>query len=71
MKQTTPVSYTVLKDELDGVLSRLQSEDLDIDEAVQLYKRGNELIAEVGTYLKSAQNIVKKLQTGFEKTSQE
>jgi exodeoxyribonuclease VII small subunit len=58
-------SYRELKDELDEVLSNLQREDLDIDEALKLYKRGQELIKDLEEYLKSAENTVKEIKAKF------
>ena len=71
MKQTKPPQYTELRDELDTVLARLQSDDLDIDEAVKLYARGTELVGRLQAHLKSAENVITKLKADFEKAPKE
>lgn len=55
------VSYNHLKSELDQVIIRLQSDDLDVEEALELYNRGQGLIKQLETYLKQAENTVKEL----------
>jgi exodeoxyribonuclease VII small subunit len=63
-KSETP-SYQAMKDELDDVIAQLQTEDLDIDKAVVLYERGQQLTAELQAYLKKAQNRVKVLKPRY------
>jgi exodeoxyribonuclease VII small subunit len=58
--------YRSLKAELDEVMFKLQQDDLDVDEALELYKRGLELVEGVEKYLKSAETKVKKLKAQFE-----
>jgi len=58
-------SYASLKAELDQVLAELQREDLDVDTALKNYHRGLELVQELQTYLKTAENKVTKLQAKF------
>jgi exodeoxyribonuclease VII small subunit len=58
-------SYQSLSVELDDIMSRLQREDIDVDEAVQLYSRGMEVVRELQTYLKSAKNKVEKIKLKF------
>ena len=60
-------TYLELNTELDGILSRLQSGNLDIDEAVQCYERGTELVKQLEAYLKQAENKITKLKASFEK----
>ncbi len=54
-------NYKTLSGELDDVLLRMQSEDVDIDEALELYKRGQGLIAELEKYLSTAKNEIQKI----------
>jgi exodeoxyribonuclease VII small subunit len=56
-------SYQILNNELDEVLAKLQSGELDIDEATKAYEHGMEIVKELETYLKSAENTVRKLTT--------
>ncbi len=61
-KQAKP-SYEQLKTELDTILAQLQREDLDVDTALQSYKRGLELVQLLETHLKNAENQVVELKT--------
>lgn len=54
-------SYKELQSELDEVLSELQSAELDIDKALDLYKQGQKLVESLEKYLKTAKNEVKRL----------
>lgn len=65
-KTTTP-NYQVLKDELESVMTKLQAEDLDVDEALSLYERGLELVKQLDNYLKTAENTVHELKARFDK----
>lgn len=58
--------YRVLSAELDDVLARLQSAELDVDEAVRAYERGMEIAKELEAYLKDAENKVKKVKADWE-----
>ncbi len=57
-------SFVELRNELDSVMNHLQEENLDIDEAIKLYKRGQELVAELSKYIKEAKNEISKLKKG-------
>jgi exodeoxyribonuclease VII small subunit len=59
------VDYRKLSDELDKILGQIQSADLDIDEAVKHYERGLEIVKQLETYLKTAENKVTKVQAKF------
>ncbi|HET9098190.1 MAG TPA: exodeoxyribonuclease VII small subunit [Candidatus Saccharimonadales bacterium] len=61
----TKESYRSLKHELDEVMDRLQQEDIDLDEALALYERGNKLILKLEEYLQSAENSIKKIKAQF------
>jgi exodeoxyribonuclease VII small subunit len=64
---TKKTDYAALQRELDEILSRLQSDDVDIDVAVGAYERGMEIVKELEVYLAVAENKVTKLQARFEK----
>jgi exodeoxyribonuclease VII small subunit len=53
--------YKSLNAELDEILVQLQAENLDVDQAVELYERGIEITKELETYLKEAENKVEKI----------
>lgn len=52
--------------ELDEILTKLQSNDLDVDEAIKLYERGMEVAKEIEKYLKEAENKITKIKTRWQ-----
>ena len=58
-------SYQSLKAELDSILAELQDENIDVDQTVQKYKRGLELIKQLETQLQDAENTITQLQAKF------
>ena len=50
--------YKVLMQELQELLVDMQTEELDVDAAINKYKRGQELIAQLKKYLKTAENQI-------------
>jgi exodeoxyribonuclease VII small subunit len=60
-KSDNKPTYQSLKAELDAILAQLQREDLDVDTALQAYKRGLELVSQLETHLKNAENRVVEL----------
>ncbi len=64
MTKATP-NYQELNDELEAVIAALQHEDLGVDEALQHYQRGLELIKQLEIYLTNAENTVRELQAKF------
>ncbi len=61
------IDYKTLSTELDTIMDKLQSSDVDIDDAVRLYERGMTIVKQLETYLKTAENKVTKLKASFEK----
>jgi exodeoxyribonuclease VII small subunit len=59
------LNYRDLKDELDQVMQQLQDSELDVDQALVLYQRGQEIIKQLDAYLKTAENTIKKLKSNF------
>ena len=57
----TKKSYKQLQAELDEILAKLQSSDLDIDDALDLYKQGQSLLSALEDYLQNAKNEITKL----------
>lgn len=58
--------YKKLSEELDEVLAKLQSADLDVDEAVAAYERGMAIAKQLETYLKQAENKVTKIKADWQ-----
>ena len=46
--------------ELTQLLADVQSPDIDVDEALEKYERGHELITELTKYLETAENTITK-----------
>lgn len=66
MPQKAPVkSYAQLKAALDEVLDKLQSTELDVDEALKQYQQGLELVKQIETYLDTVGNSVVELKAKF------
>ncbi len=65
MSQKAPTNYRKLNDELDIIINKLQTADLDIDESIKLYEKGMKIVEELEKYLKTAQNKVTKIKKNF------
>lgn len=61
-----PFNYQIARDELDTILLRLQQEDLDIEVATDHFKRGQQLIADLESYLNEAENRIIELKGQFD-----
>jgi len=59
------INYQKLQTELDEIMGRLQSEDIDVDEALKHYERGLVIVKELEEYLAGAENRVRELKTKF------
>jgi len=57
----TKKSYQELQEELEGVLEKLQSETVDLDEAIEFHKKGTAIIKEMQRKLDRAEIKIKKL----------
>ncbi len=64
---TKKPGYEELRRELDTILDDLQSGSLDIDQALEKYKRGLELVKQLEKYLDTAENTVRELKARFDK----
>lgn len=58
---TKVVDYQKLNQELETLLVDLESGNGDIDKAIKQYQRGMEIVKELETYLKTAENKVQKV----------
>jgi exodeoxyribonuclease VII small subunit len=59
-KKTEDFDYRSKAAELEKLLGTLQDPDIQIDEATKLHAEGLKLITELETYLKQAENEVRK-----------
>jgi len=67
MVQNKVKNYQVIKEGLDDVLLKLRDENVDVDEAIDLYKKGQGLIIEMENYLKTAKNEIKEIKKTYKK----
>jgi len=58
---TKQLDYQKLSQELETVLATLQQPDVQVDEAVRLYKQGLKLASQLEAHLKHATNEIQKL----------
>lgn len=68
---STKRSYKELSAELAELLARLEQGDMDIEEAVQCYERGLEIVKQLEGYLKRAENTVTELKALLDTTDKE
>jgi exodeoxyribonuclease VII small subunit len=61
LNMTNEKSYRDLNNELEAIIDKLQSSDLDVDEIIQYYKKGISLINDLEKYLNTAQNKIVKI----------
>lgn len=54
-------SYRELQEKLDEVLAEMQSAELDIDRASELFGKGQKLLTELENYLQTAKNEIIQL----------
>jgi exodeoxyribonuclease VII small subunit len=64
------INYKILSSELDEVLVKLQDTATNLDNAIELYKRGQAIVKELETYLSQAENVIRKLSSDKPKTNQ-
>jgi exodeoxyribonuclease VII small subunit len=50
--------YKTMMQELQELLADMQDAELDVDAALERYERGQELIAKLNIYLKTAENKI-------------
>lgn len=65
-KINNEASYQELKLQLDSVLETLQSDDLNVDNALKAYETGMELVKQLELKLSEAENKITKLKEKFE-----
>jgi exodeoxyribonuclease VII small subunit len=63
------IDYQKLSSELQDILNRLDTNDLDVDAAIKQYERGMEIVGQLEDYLKTAENKVKKVKAQWDTLS--
>lgn len=61
MMTSTKENYRELREELDGILLRLQSGDLDIEDATNQYERATKIVDKLEAYITTAENKIAKV----------
>jgi exodeoxyribonuclease VII small subunit len=59
-KKEDTFDYAEKSGELEAILQRLQSSDIQLTEATKLYEQGTKLVDDIEAYLKKAENTVRK-----------
>ncbi len=65
MVKKSEQTYVELKIELDDVLETLQQDDISVDDALKNYERGMELVKQLESTLKDAENKITKIKAKF------
>ncbi|MBP9761670.1 exodeoxyribonuclease VII small subunit [Candidatus Saccharibacteria bacterium] len=52
--------YAAKTKQLEALLERMQTDDIKLDEALELHKTGKALIAQIEEYLQEAEIVIKK-----------
>ena len=55
------IDYKKLSAELEEILDQMQGGELDIDEAIKHYARGQKIVKDLQAYLKTAENKISKV----------
>jgi len=59
-------SYQEMAEELAAHIEWFESDEVDLDRAIERYEQAMKLIAEMEDYLKTAENKVKKIAARFD-----
>ena len=65
-KSHSPKTYQQMADELAGLIDWFEGEQVNLDDAVQKYEQAVQLLDEMETYLKTAQNKINKIAVKFD-----
>jgi exodeoxyribonuclease VII small subunit len=57
--------YRTMSDQLELILAKLESGELDVDQAIEQYQKGMELVKQLEKQLKLAENKVQKVKADF------
>lgn len=66
MATSKPKTYQQLAEELNRLIEWFESDQLNLDEAVDKYEQAMELLQEMENHLKTAENKVKKIAVKFD-----
>lgn len=58
MAKKKKVEYAELKRELEAIISRLQSSDIEVDAALELHEQAEALIAQLEEHLEASKNVI-------------
>lgn len=61
-----PKTYQQMADELNGLIDWFESDDVNLDDAVDKYEEAMMLLEQMENYLKSAENKVNKIAAKFD-----
>jgi len=53
-----------MSDQLEAILAKLESGELDVDQAIEQYQKGIELVKKLEKHLKLAENKITKVTKG-------
>lgn len=59
-------TYRQMNEELAEIMAWFESEEVDLDQAVAKYEEAMKLLADMESYLKTAENKIKKIAAKFE-----
>lgn len=61
MKNDAKSSYSGLKAQLEAVMTKLEDESIDVDEAIKLFEQSQKIIDELDKYLKVSEAKITKI----------
>lgn len=64
-KNTNP-DYANLKNKLDQIVEDIENPDINIDQAIELYEEGMQLIQSIEKYLGETENKIKKITAKYQ-----
>ena len=63
--KSNPKNYQQMSAELTEIIDWFESDDVNLDEAVVKYEQALKLTAEIESYLKTAENKIRRLNSKF------
>ena len=61
-RDSTPLKFEQAMQELDGIVAQMEKGELPLDEMVETYKRGAELISQCRSHLNQAKSQIQQLE---------
>lgn len=65
-KAQKPFDYGGKMQELEALLARVESDELDVDAAIESFEKGMKLVDELESYLSTAENKIEKIKQKFD-----